>query len=69
MSELVRNTDKLEDDNPSGASCQLPLHKGAICQLKHNAMEELEAKLEDYYQKWAYLTPEVVMKIIHGEDV
>lgn len=36
-----------------------------VCELE----AKLPALLEDYYQKWAYLTPEVVMKIIRGEEV
>lgn len=69
------------DDCMRGQSCVL---NGGPCRLtkdkEHSdgctgliALHELDAKLpallEDYYQKWAYLTPEVVMKIIHGEDV
>ena len=29
---------------------------------------ELESKMEDFYQRWGFLTPEAVMKMIRGEE-
>lgn len=69
------------DDCLGKLSCHL---NGGPCRLTKDeahsagragfiALYELDAKLpammEDYYQKWAYLTPEAVMKMIHGEEV
>lgn len=51
--------------------CRIVLHKedeGVAVADIQSVDKEIEEKMETYYQKWGTLTPEVVMKMIRGEE-